>query len=223
MKLTILNPDNMVIVDDVAHTIDLTAHNLDSNIHAIQFDTTAGEVEYRDDTPNTAISNIDQYQAIIDEHAALVQLLAPPPVTPVDLAERKRQSINAAYEQAMLPISLKYPRSEIDGWPRQTAEADKYRLMEATDLQPPAHGDTNNFPVLANLAAIRGNTLLEQVIRVEQKAAEFDQFYGSLTGMRQALEDALETIDLNGPEAESEINAVDESALTTLSEQLLGA
>jgi hypothetical protein len=95
--------------------------------------------------------------------------------------------------------------------------------MEAADpANPPLDSDTINFPVLATLASLRGNTLLEQVIKVEEKVAAFDPFYGALTGKRQALEDALDTIDLNGVDPTSEIAAIDENELPALSTQLLG-
>lgn len=34
---------------------------VDSNIHAIQWDGTSGEIEYKDDTPNATISDISSY------------------------------------------------------------------------------------------------------------------------------------------------------------------
>lgn len=64
--LTIINPDSTVIVDGEALAFSYT---LDSNIHAIQWDGTSGEIEYVDGTPHATITSIAPYQAIVDGHA----------------------------------------------------------------------------------------------------------------------------------------------------------
>ncbi len=209
MKLIIFAKENTVIVDDTVHTVDLSPFNVPENVHVIRFDdNTAGVIEYSDNTPNAPITDMAPYQPIVDAFNDVVQSLIPPPATPAELAEITRFEINNAYEQAMLPISSKYPSSEIAGWPRQTAEAEKYRAMAAANPQPPLDGDTVNFPVLATLATSRGDTLLNLVVGVEQKTAAYDLVYGALTGKRQALEDTLDAIDLNSTTAVADINNI---------------
>ena len=69
MTLTIIKDDKFVNVDGVELTLDAVV--LASNVHAIQFDGTNGEIEYNDDTPNEAITSISAYSTITDDHATL--------------------------------------------------------------------------------------------------------------------------------------------------------
>tara|TARA_R110000824_G_scaffold76606_1_gene194017 strand:+ start:955 stop:1356 length:402 start_codon:yes stop_codon:yes gene_type:complete len=63
--LTIIKDDGFVSVDGVGiDSIDCSS--LASNIHAIQFDGTNGEVEYNDGTANLAITAISDYSTITD-------------------------------------------------------------------------------------------------------------------------------------------------------------
>ena len=63
--LTIIKDDSFVRVDGVAlEPVDCSS--LASNIHAIQFDGTNGEVEYNDGTANLAITAISDYSTITD-------------------------------------------------------------------------------------------------------------------------------------------------------------
>ena len=63
--LTIIKDDSFVAVDGVGiEPIDCSS--LASNIHAIQFDGTNGEVEYNDGTANLAITAISDYSTITD-------------------------------------------------------------------------------------------------------------------------------------------------------------
>lgn len=63
--LTIIKDDSFVKVDGFGlEPIDCSS--LASNIHAIQFDGTNGEIEYNDGTNNEAITSISAYSAITD-------------------------------------------------------------------------------------------------------------------------------------------------------------
>mgnify|MGYP002641103057 CR=1 FL=1 len=63
--LTIIKDDSFVAVDGFGlEPIDCSS--LASNIHAIQFDGTNGEIEYNDGTNNEAITSISAYSAITD-------------------------------------------------------------------------------------------------------------------------------------------------------------
>ena len=72
MRLTIITDDNNVTVDGVGHEIPV---NLDANIHAVQWDGVSGEIEYRDNTPNLEITDVTQFQSLLDVHAAEGQRL----------------------------------------------------------------------------------------------------------------------------------------------------
>ena len=68
--LTIIKDDKTVIVDGESLTLDAVV--LASNVHAVQFDGTNGEIEYNDGTPNEAITSISDYSTITDDHATKV-------------------------------------------------------------------------------------------------------------------------------------------------------
>ena len=66
--LTIIKDDSFVRVDGVdIDTIDCSS--LASNVHAVQFDGTNGEIEYNDGTANLAITAISSFSTITDLHA----------------------------------------------------------------------------------------------------------------------------------------------------------
>ncbi|MGI1677580.1 MAG: hypothetical protein K6L75_02530 [Cellvibrionaceae bacterium] len=133
-------------------------------------------------------------------------------------SEAKRAAINEMYETAMEAIKNKYPPSEINGWPRQTSEFERYRVAE---LSPPVV--PSQFPVLSQLAGQTGYSLSEMVDRVEVKVNEFDGFYGAITGKRQALEAALDAIDTNSASANENIDAIDENEIIILAQSIAGA
>ena len=66
--LKIINTDNVVIVDGNILTLNVSAM-LPANVWAVSYDGAAGEVEYSDATPNAAISDINDYAAILQLHA----------------------------------------------------------------------------------------------------------------------------------------------------------
>ena len=65
-NVTVINPDSKVYVDGEALEFEFS---LDSNIWAIQWNGTSGDIEYKDNTPNLTIDSIDEYQYLIDAHA----------------------------------------------------------------------------------------------------------------------------------------------------------
>lgn len=70
MRATIIADDKAVYVDGfVLWPIDLTG--LSSDIHAVQWYDTWGEVEYRlGAKPNARITDLSPYQVFVDRHAA---------------------------------------------------------------------------------------------------------------------------------------------------------
>ena len=66
-KVTIVKPDNWVIVDDYGiDSLDLTG--LEATVHAIQWDGSTGHIERTDGT-NETLTSVSAYQSIIDAHA----------------------------------------------------------------------------------------------------------------------------------------------------------
>ena len=67
MKLTIIKDDSLVQVDGDNRNFSFT---IDSNIHAIQWYGTEGNIEYNDGSPNLDITDISDYQYLVTAHAA---------------------------------------------------------------------------------------------------------------------------------------------------------
>ena len=65
--LTIVKDDKWVKVDDVGLTLDTV--DLPANVHAVQWDGSAGWIEYNDGKDNKAISSISAYSTITNAHA----------------------------------------------------------------------------------------------------------------------------------------------------------
>jgi len=65
--LRIIPDDNFVAVDGYECRLD--SISLAANVHAIQWDGSAGWIEYNDGTANETISSISAYSTITDDHA----------------------------------------------------------------------------------------------------------------------------------------------------------
>jgi len=65
--VTIIKDDKWVKVDGVGLNLDTV--DLPANVHAVQWDGSAGWIEYNDGTHNKAISSISDYSTITDDHA----------------------------------------------------------------------------------------------------------------------------------------------------------
>ena len=63
--LTIVPEDKTVVVDGIGLTFDFV---VDPDIHAIQWDTDSGYIEYKSDKFNTTIDSIKEYDSIIVKH-----------------------------------------------------------------------------------------------------------------------------------------------------------
>ena len=81
MKLSIVRIDKAVLKDGEGYVVD-NLDWLDSNIHAIQWDTDKGEVEYVDGSENLVITDIEPYkQALTDWENAKAKEAAAEAVT----------------------------------------------------------------------------------------------------------------------------------------------
>ena len=67
--LTIIKDDSFVKVDGTGR-VEVDCTSLASNVHAVQFDGTNGEIEYNDGTPHEAITSISAYDSIVAAHAS---------------------------------------------------------------------------------------------------------------------------------------------------------
>lgn len=71
MKISIIKKDSTVTIDNITYN-DLDLSLIDSDIKAVQFDTSTnkGHIEYNDDNiRNKQITSIENYQSIIDAHS----------------------------------------------------------------------------------------------------------------------------------------------------------
>ena len=73
MNVTIVKEDKMVLIDGEAMNFDFV---LPTNVWAVQWNGTSGEVEFNDGTPNEAITDFSAYQSFVDGHATEKQRLA---------------------------------------------------------------------------------------------------------------------------------------------------
>lgn len=74
MRITIVYPDNVVIVNNVAKIFPLENPN---EYHALQWYGNFGEIEFKIDEnwikpSNKRIPNLSEFQSILDKHAELV-------------------------------------------------------------------------------------------------------------------------------------------------------
>ncbi len=73
MELTIVQPDNLTIIDKTPQRFDLSGYGLPANLWALQWRVTDGEVEYTDQ-PNEHITTLPGWTLpIIEEHQRLTE------------------------------------------------------------------------------------------------------------------------------------------------------
>ena len=73
MNITIVKEDKVVMVDGEGMNFDF---ELPTNVWAIQWNGTTGEIEFNDGTPNETITDFSAYQSLVDGHATEKQRLA---------------------------------------------------------------------------------------------------------------------------------------------------
>jgi hypothetical protein len=67
MNVCIVKEDKVVMIDGEGMNFDF---DLPSNVWAIQWNGTSGEIEFNDGTPNEAITDFSAYQSIVDAYNA---------------------------------------------------------------------------------------------------------------------------------------------------------
>ncbi len=67
MNIVIITEDRLVIVDGEPLVFEFT---IDPNIHAVEWNGTEGNVQFKDGTPNEELTDISAYQKYVIAHAA---------------------------------------------------------------------------------------------------------------------------------------------------------
>ena len=105
---------------------------------------------------------------------------AQPTLQPVT-RDQLRTALAAEYERRMVVIAAGYPPSERESWPVQTGEA--YALL--SDSTAPT-------PWIDAAAAARSLDRLELAQRIVAKDSQYRVYSGTLSGVRQRIEDAID-------------------------------
>lgn len=193
MRVTVIRDDGVIGIDGVFRKVDLT--DFPEGVRVIQWNGSEGHVEYDDpQIANTYLETIAAVQSFID----LWNASAPPP-PPDPTAEQRiaaaHARINRHYELAVNALTAGYPDTEIASWPKQEAEARAW------------YADPNSLtPWIDGAAAARGITRGELAILIISNANALLPFHGALTGKRQKLRDAIDSLGSN-PE-QSQLDAI---------------
>ena len=124
--LTIVPEDKTVVVDGMGFTFDFI---VDPDIHAIQWDTDSGHIEYKSDKFNTTINSIKEYDSIIAKHGEIK--------LEFDIEEKKILDELKEYDevQKLIPEYSKLREKE-------------YNVREQLDMQYwDKKNDTNNWEI----------------------------------------------------------------------------
>lgn len=105
----------------------------------------------------------------------------PAPFPLVVSADALRTTLTAEYERRMQAIAAGYPPSERESWPVQTQEA-KALLADAQA----------STPWIDAAATARNVDRIELAQRIVAKDAMYRVFSGTLSGVRQRIEDAID-------------------------------
>ncbi|GEM_PF-4400664 len=136
-----------------------------------------------------------EHEALIAEVEATYTPPTPPPAA--ELRAQLLTSLSAEYEARMRVISAAYPPSERESWPVQTQEA--RALLADPDAAT---------PWIDAAAASRGLDRQDLAQRIAAKDDLYRVVHGTLSGIRQAIEDQ---IDAAGTDAEA-LAAIDVAA-----------
>lgn len=63
MQVCVITDDRMIQIDGEAINFDFT---IDANIHAIEWNGSTGNVQFKDNTPNEELTAITAYQSLVD-------------------------------------------------------------------------------------------------------------------------------------------------------------
>jgi len=179
MRVTIIRDDSAVGVDGVFRRVDLSS--LRANVRAVQWNGTGGHIEY-DDTANTLLTNIAEFQSFVDlwKAAASEQITSLTALSPDQMKAAAVTRINTAYQSKVRELTAVYPEEEVKSWALQEAEA------KAWFSNPQAH-----TPWLDSAAEARSISKADLAAKITTKATAFARAHGQLTGKRQRLQDMI--------------------------------
>ena len=124
--LTIVPEDKTVIVDGMGFKFDFI---IDPDIHAIQWDTDSGHIEYKSDKSNITIDSITEYDSIIAKHGELK--------LEFEIEEKKILDEQKKYNEELKLIPEYAKLREIE-----------YNVREQLDMQYwDKKNDTNNWEI----------------------------------------------------------------------------
>ena len=124
--LTIIPEDKTVVVDGMGFTFDFI---VDPDIHAIQWDTDSGHIEYKSDKSNITIDSITEYDSIIAKHGELK--------LEFEIEEKKILDEQKKYNEELKLIPEYAKLREIE-----------YNVREQLDMQYwDKKNDTNNWEI----------------------------------------------------------------------------
>jgi hypothetical protein len=129
---------------------------------------------------------------ISDQEAAA---LTAPSINQISL--ERLGAINVRANELLAELSAAYPAGEVQSWAQQTSEAD------ALAADPEA-----SAPLLTAIAAARGLGVTDLAARVRAKRDAYALASGQIIGQRQALEDAINTVDLDAADAAARLEAI---------------
>jgi len=109
----------------------------------------------------------------------------------------KSQQIDGNFTAVVDQIRAGYPDYEIESWPQQQAQAERY-----------AADNTAPVPLLEHIAAAKGLAVADVVERILANATAYSQAYGQALGTKQRRQEVLAAIDANAPDAAAQIDAV---------------
>jgi len=184
-RISIINGaenDDAVIKNGRVLHFDVSSFLDDPAIWAVQWSGAGGEIEYTDKFPEI-LSNLDRFDAVLAEFDRLLVIEdAQKVLTFNETALQKKAEINTAADTAMAPVSSKYPRSEIDSWQIQTAEAAAFTA------------DSNaSTPFIDGLLGHRvGVTKSDLASRIITNKAAYTAIAADVFGQRQALDDLVD-------------------------------
>jgi len=184
MQLTIIVPDNSVIIDGEYKSIDLAPFQF-GQLNAVHWMDTKGTEQFRNGVTREIIS-LERYQGVI---AAFTQQPNAPvhPVNEslVDARSRRLKEIAKSAQAEVDSLAANYPDFEKLTWKDQESEALAYLAWGGSGPAPAT-------PTVDGIATTRRIDKLELCRRIVAKADLYRPAAAQIIGKRQRLEDLIE-------------------------------
>ena len=130
MNVCIVKEDKVVMIDGEAINFDF---DLPSNVWAIQWNGSTGEIEFTDGNPNESITDFSAYQSLVDGHATEKQRLAD-----VAVQEEADRIANMTYaDKRAEAYPTQNEQNDMAYWDRQNGTTTLDDAISAVKLQFP--------------------------------------------------------------------------------------